>query len=152
MAGTNLSELTRGDEGKVTTDVVLAETPPDFDARSTGMHRGIASARCNIQSSRKDAEQKAQTILMQRAEANGADYVWIDGAGDIADRGFCVNGFYRIVGEGFAKLESNSSENSASLTDSLAGRLEELEALRDRGLINQNEYEQLRERVLDEAY
>ncbi|KAF0286008.1 hypothetical protein BA899_05480 [Spiribacter sp. SSL99] len=116
------------------------------------MHRGIASAQCNIQSSRRAAEKEARTVLMQRAKNNGADYIWVDGTGDISERGFCTNGFYRIIGEGFAEFESRGSENTAPATDSLAGRLEELEALRDRGLINQNEYEQLRERVLDEAY
>lgn len=132
--------------------VKLGTEPPEFNARSTGNHRGIAQASCNINRSLDAARDEALSLLRKRAASNGADYVRVSGSGDLMDRGFCVDGYLRIDGEGFVELKNTGTSDRGQAVDSLSSRLEELEGLRDRGLLDQAEYEQLRERVLDEAY
>ena len=133
-------------------EVELGLEPPQFDARSTGRHRGITRANCNSTSSLEAAQKEALELLRRRAANNGADYVRLAGSGDLEDRGFCSEGFFRVDGEGFVELDLQPAQAGENVADSLTARLEELDALLERGLINQSEYDQLREQVLDEAY
>ncbi len=134
-------------------EVVIGTEPPDFDARSTGRHRGIARANCNSNSSVEEARQEALELLRRRAANNGADYIRLTGSGSIDERGSCLDGFFRLDGVGFAELTTTRQADSGmSPADTLTARLEELDALLERGLINQSEYDQLRQQVLDEAY
>lgn len=143
---------TNPDSSTTEQGVELGTEPPTFNARSTGSHRGIAKAECNIDQDLETARREAEQLLRRRAAAAGADYVHVSGSGPLDARGFCVDGYLRIDGEGFARQAPVKRDTADNTADSLSGRLEELEALRERGLLNQNEYEQLRERVLDEAY
>ncbi|RZU99033.1 SHOCT domain-containing protein [Spiribacter vilamensis] len=152
MGSLTSTDQADGEADRPPVEVELATEPPEFNARSTGQHRGIAMAECNTGIGLADARQEARDVLKRRAASNGADYVRVQGSGDLEDRGFCRDGYYRVIGDGFARLSEPARAATPDTTDSLSSRLEELEGLRDRGLLNQNEYEQLRERVLDEAY
>jgi len=152
LPGAGADSTTSTDSSDTASAVDLGTDPPAFNARSTGSHRGIAKAECNIDRDLKAARREAERVLKTRAAAAGADYVHVSGSGPLDARGFCVDGYLRIDGEGFARQAPVEQDAADDTADSLSGRLEELEALRERGLLNQNEYQQLRERVLDEAY
>jgi len=61
---------------------------------------------------------------------------------------------FQLTGVAFREenIPQGGMTGGQSSTDSLTARLEELDALLERGLLSDSEYEQLRERVLNEAY
>lgn len=128
---------------------------PAVNALETGRHRGIAKANCGSEDGLVAGYGDALKELRIKAANGGADYLRIRGTGPIESRGFCDEGYYRLDGTGYRiAAQANSGDKPASVTnaDTLTERLEELEVLRERGLITNDEYVQLRQRVISEAY
>ena len=133
---------------------------PGGEFRKVDQFTRYARVNCNISSKREAGVETIVERLRDQAAAADADYLRVLGTGPLYNRGICNERQLQLSGAiyrrdqmpaGTAATGSGGSAAPAA-TDSLSSRLEELEGLRDRGLLNQNEYEQLRERVLDEAY
>ncbi|AUB77906.1 SHOCT domain-containing protein [Spiribacter roseus] len=141
-----------------TPELTVSTDAPGNEFRQVDQFTRYARVNCNIASQRDAGLETIVRKLRDEAAAGNADYLRIVGAGPFYNRGICDESQLQLSGTAYRRDTGGTSGQvggsaaSAPATDSLAGRLEELEALRDRGLINQNEYEQLRERVLDEAY
>ncbi|GEM_PF-1095716 len=143
-----------------TPELTVSTQAPGNEFRQVDQFTRYARVNCNISSQRAAGLETIVRKLRDEAAAGNADYLRIVGAGPLYNRGICDEYQLQLSGTAYQRGaggqtgsgQVDSSAGTAPATDSLAGRLEELEALRDRGLINQNEYEQLRERVLDEAY
>lgn len=140
---------TRAENMEISTEV------PEVGARETGQRRGIARANCASDDGLETGYENALEDLRIKVANDGADYLRVRGSGDIESRGFCDENYYRIDGVGFRTDVANARStdgNTASGADSLTARLEELEALRERDLITEEEYDRLRERVMNEPY
>ena len=132
---------------------------PEGNAIDTGRARGVGRGDCRTPSGLEEGYDNALRDLRIKVANDGADYLQILGRGPIGERGMCDEGYYRIDGRGFrtqgfadSTTAGSASGNAGRSADSLTSRLEELEALRERGLITEQEYEQLRERVLSDPY
>lgn len=133
---------------------------PAGDAIDTGRRRGIASADCRRDEGRQAGYDEALQELTIKVANDGADYLQVLGNGPLESRGSCRDGYYRLSGRGFRTGDGESdprptmaetdkpAETTPAEPGSLTARLEEIETLRDRGLINRDEYEQLRQHIL----
>ncbi|QGM21208.1 hypothetical protein GJ672_02245 [Spiribacter sp. 2438] len=130
---------------------------PAGDAIDTGRRRGIASADCRRDEGRQAGYEEALQELTIKVANDGADYLQVLGNGPLESRGSCRDGYYRLNGRGFRTADAGPATSAdtgepadaaAPEPGSLTARLEEIEALRDRGLINRDEYEQLRQHIL----
>lgn len=146
----------------------LATEDPGTGFERMGTKTGFADGNC--QGPRADATRSsALDSLRERASASGADYVKVVGSGPMDERGMCANDVFRVSGvtygraasseEGAPEAEPDTGGASAARTatpegasESTADKLEELENLREEDLISDDEYERLREQVLDEAF
>ena len=146
----------------------LAREDPGPGFERMGTKTGFADGNC--QGPRADTTRSsALDSLRERATASGADYVKVVGSGPMDERGMCANDVFRVSGvtygraasseEGAPEAEPDTGGASAGGTttpegasESTADKLEELENLREEGLISDDEYERLREQVLDEAF
>ncbi len=138
--------------------LIVSTEAPGNDYVSLGQFTRYSRADCDIPSGRHSAVEETVRKLRDEAVKRDADYLYILGTGDVFDRGMCDERMFQLTGKAFAERTPTSGGNAATdggmggTTDSLTSRLEELDALLERGLINQSEYDQLREQVLDEAY
>ncbi len=134
--------------------MTLSTEVPDVGARNTGQRRGIARADCRSDDGLRAGYAGALEDLRIKAANDGADYLQVLGSGPLESRGFCDEDYYRIDGRGYRtdNIASGGSSGGGNNADSLTGRLEELQALRDRDLITEQEYQELRERVLTDPY
>jgi len=147
-------------ESVSTPELTISTRAPGNEFRRVDQFTRYARVNCNIASQRDAGLEIIVRKLRDEAAAGNADYLRIVGAGPLYNRGICDEHQLQLSGSAYQRdmggqtgtATGKAGGTAAPATDSLSGRLEELEALRDRGLINQNEYEQLRERVLDEAY
>lgn len=137
-------------------NMALSTEVPEAGALETGRHRGIARTNCNSDDGLEAGYENALEDLRIKAANDGADYLRVRGSGPIESRGFCDEDYYRVDGVGYRTDVADGSDGNGgrqgSNADSLTSRLEELEALRERDLISEDEYERLRERVMDEPY
>lgn len=134
-----------------------------------GRYTRTVDTRCTSQRERSQAFEEALAGLRREASEDGATYLRVLGTGPLETRGFCDDDTFRLSGLGYrpglaaesaasaggepaAGTGSRGTVDRSTPRDSLTARLEEIEALRERGLITADEYEQLRERVLDQAY
>ena len=152
------------DEGTAVTEslstpsLIVSTESPGNDYLSLGQFTRYSRADCDIPSGRHGAVEETVRKLRDEAVARDADYLYILGTGDLFERGMCSERMFQLTGKAFVERMPASSGNGAgggsagASTDSLTARLEELDALLERGLINQSEYDQLRQQVLDEAY
>ncbi|MFO8008487.1 MAG: SHOCT domain-containing protein [Candidatus Brocadiia bacterium] len=153
--------------GSTEDTVELASEGPGSGFERTGTKTGFADGNC--QGPRADAAREAAlTSLRERASASGADYVKVVGSGPMEERGMCANDVFRVSGVTYKRAESGEEASEAEAdagaasadeptapegtSESTADKLEELENLREEGLITDDEYERLREQVLDEAF
>ncbi|PWG62032.1 SHOCT domain-containing protein [Sediminicurvatus halobius] len=152
------------------TELEVGAGAPPRGSEQLGRYTRTVNARCTSQNERNQAFEEALERLRRAASEDGATYLRVLGTGPLETRGFCDEDIFRLTGLGYrpglradsgggASSEpaddTSSSEGAGRTTtqrDSLTARLEEIEALRERGLITADEYEQLRERVLDQAY
>lgn len=136
-----------------------------------GRYSGDVRTRCVTAGDREEAFERALERMREQASADGATYLRVLGTGSLEDRGVCDDDVFRITGLGFraggdapaptASGDRTGEEGNDAATrsgdgeqagPSLTERLEEIETLRERGLIDAEEYEALRERVLERAY
>ena len=138
--------------------LIVSTEAPGNDYRTLGQFTRYSEVDCNIRSARAGAVEETARKLRDEAVARDADYLYILGTGDLYQRGMCDERMYQLTGKAFVErapantAAGGSAAGAGSSADSLTARLEELDALLERGLINQSEYDQLREQVLDEAY
>lgn len=141
-------------------DVEVIADSPGPAARRLDRYTVFEQASCNNTAEQAAAFDSAVNQLKQSAAADNANIVRVLGTGRLENRGMCNDGTFQLTGLAYSDTETaeqpaDQAANSVTTqteTDTVTARLEELEALRDRGLINDNEYEQLRSRVLDEAF
>jgi len=138
------------------TDIIVVADRPERTARELDRYTVFEDASCNNPSAQRDAFSAAVDRLKAKAGADGADMVRVLGTGSLRSRGMCSDDVFQLTGVAFIEAEAPTQTTTAtsapSTADSLTARLEELEALEDRGLISEEELEQLRSRVLDEAF
>mgnify|MGYP000686228425 CR=1 FL=1 len=140
--------------------LTVSTEPPGNDYYTLGQFTRYSRADCGIGMGRDAAVQEATRKLRDEAVSRDADYLYILGTGDLYERGMCDERMFQLTGKAFVKRapapaagdNGGMGASAGGATDSLTARLEELDALLERGLINQSEYDQLREQVLDEAY
>ncbi|AGY91488.1 hypothetical protein SPICUR_02370 [Spiribacter curvatus] len=139
--------------------LTVGTSAPDSGYRKVDQLTRYAQVNCNIASERDAGVEEIATRLRDEAADTDADYLRILGTGSLYSRGICDERQLQMTGATYRRYQASGDTaapaddtGSAPTTDSLSSRLEELDGLRDRGLLDQAEYEQLRERVLDEAY
>lgn len=135
-------------------ELTVGTSTPDTFSRQLGRYTTYARTDCNNDRDQRAAFVETLDKLKGNAVEDGADYLRVLGTGELESRGLCHNDMFQLTGVAFREetLPQGGSAGGGSNTDSLTSRLEELDTLRDRGLISDNEYQQLRERVLNEAY
>ncbi len=129
--------------------------PASSYSRQVGRYTAYARTNCALERDRREAFTLTLNKLKADAVSDGADYLRVLGTGPLNNRGLCSNDNFQLTGIAMKREaipQSNGASNGGSVTDSLTARLQELDALRERGLISDNEYQQLRERVLNDAY
>lgn len=142
---------------------------------------GYAEGECDGPRAERSLVQ-ARADLRQRAAARGAEHVRVLGVGPLANRGHCQDDAFRVTGVPYVQAtDSEASErqtaddqaaetetttqdagtlpkpdrrptSSAERSAGTADKLAELEELREKDLISEQEYQRLRERVLDDAF
>ncbi|MBS3785722.1 MAG: hypothetical protein KGY57_02825 [Gammaproteobacteria bacterium] len=134
--------------------VVVSADLPELTAQQTGLYNSAREANCRTVPGRQAAFDTAINELRQKAAQDGADHLRINGIGPLEERGNCSMQVFRMNGTGYAHLRDTTEAAAAapSIEDSLTTRLEEIDTLLDRGLINRTEHEDLRQRILDQAY
>jgi hypothetical protein len=155
--------------------VQLTTEHPGTGYRRMSQMTGYAEGECQGPRAERSLSQ-ARSDLRERAAASGADYVRVLGVGPLANRGGCQDDTYRVSGVPYVKTDDTPSSDGGPSDDadtsseaasssstpekrsepaadsSTADKLAEIEALREKGLISEQEYQRLRERVLDEAF
>lgn len=134
--------------------VVVSTDLPELTAQQTGLYNSARAANCRTVPGRQAAFDAALNELRDKAAQDGADHLRINGIGPLEERGDCSMQVFRMNGTGYAHLPDTpeAAASAASIEDSLTTRLEEIDALLDRGLINREEHDDLRQRILDQAY
>lgn len=137
-----------------TPGLTVSTDDPETFSRQVGRYTTYARTDCNSDRERRAAFNETLEKLRANAVEDGADYLRVLGTGSLESRGLCHNDMFQLTGVAFREenIPQGGMTGGQSSTDSLTARLEELDALLERGLLSDSEYEQLRERVLNEAY
>ncbi len=144
-------------EAVSTAGLTVGTDDPESLSRQIGRYTTYARTDCNSDRARRAAFMETLEKLKANALDDGADYLRVLGTGGLETRGLCHNDMFQLTGvafreEVFPQGMMMGNGGAQMTTDSLTSRLEELDALRERGLLTDGEYQQLRDRVLNEAY
>lgn len=137
-----------------TAGLTVSVDDPETFSRQVGRYTTYARTDCNSDRERRAAFDETLEKLRTNAVEDGADYLRVLGTGALETRGLCHNDMFQLTGVAFREenIPQGMAGGGQGSTDSLTARLEELDALLERGLISDSEHQQLRERVLNEAY
>jgi hypothetical protein len=136
---------------------------------------GYGGPGCGTQSGFDGSRERAFISLRNKAAVRGATHVRVLGTGDLESRGGCIQDQYQVTGIALRAIAaapenlsptapqppSGESPADADQTQpgtveqqprSTADKLTELIELRERGLISEQEYQQLRDQVLESRF
>lgn len=134
--------------------VEISTELPELTAQQTSLYNSARTANCRTAAGRQAAFDAAIQELREKAARDGADHLRINGLGPLEERGNCDMNVFRMNATGYIHLSDTpeAAASAPSTEDSLTTRLNEIDVLLDRGLINRDEYRDLRQRILDQAY
>lgn len=147
-------------------EVRIGTAPAPRGSEQVGRYTENVRSTCASALAERAAFDRALAGLRERAAADGVSYLRVLGTGELEERGRCDEDFFRLSGIGYRDApeaagppaRDGGSGGTGAVTappdraGALTERLQELETLRERGLISAEEYRELRERVLDQAY
>lgn len=156
----------RGELTPAAESVRVVAEKPQGNFEDLGRVTGYGGPGCDNPSTFEDSRRRAWISLRNKAAAEGATVVRVVGAGELESRGGCMRDQYQVTGIALRPgTETSAPEPASTAGDpapaaptaapesrSTADQLSELIELRERGLISEQEYQNLRDQVLENAF